>query len=85
MEISKETVKAPVATDFCIGVGGYPEKHAEAPTGKTTSQPDRRWRRGGVRRHPTFYDNARYYAFVMLPHGGHHLSDHPGLKPLSSR
>jgi methylenetetrahydrofolate reductase (NADPH) len=84
----EETVKEPVATDFCIGVAGYPEKHAEAPNGEDDiANLKRKVEKGaGYVVTQLFYDNARYYAFVdACRTAGITCPIIPGLKPLSSR
>ena len=52
--------------DFCLGVGGYPEKHPEAPTFTTDLDSLKRKVDAGAAFVTTqlFFDNAVYYRFV---------------------
>jgi methylenetetrahydrofolate reductase (NADPH) len=52
--------------DFCLGVGGYPEKHPEAPTFATDLDSLKRKVDAGAAFVTTqlFFDNAVYYRFV---------------------
>jgi methylenetetrahydrofolate reductase (NADPH) len=76
------------ATNFCIGVAGYPEKHFEAPNAAS----DLRWLKRKVEDGAEyvitqmFFDNAAYFDFVAACRAaGIEVPIIPGLKPLTSR
>lgn len=76
------------ATDFCIGVAGYPEKHFEAPNAAS----DLRWLKRKVEDGAEyvitqmFFDNQAYFAFVEACRAaGITVPIIPGLKPLSTK
>lgn len=82
-----ENIVNATATDFCIGVAGYPEKHFEAPNlnwdiGKLTSKVD-----AGAEYIVTqmFYDNSKYFKFVeKCRAAGIDIPIVPGLKVLTN-
>lgn len=76
------------ATDFCIGVAGYPEKHFESPSRKK----DLQWLKAKVDRGAEyiitqmFFDNAHYFRFVKECRAiGIDVPIIPGIKPIHSR
>ena len=76
------------ATQFCIGVAGYPEKHFEAPNLAS----DLRWLKRKVEDGAEyvitqmFFDNAAYFDFVdKCRNQGIDIPILPGLKPLTTK
>ena len=76
------------ATNFCIGVGGYPEKHYEAPNLKSDVRYAKQKADAGVDYIVTqmFYDNKHYFDYVKLcRETGIDIPIIPGLKIITSK
>lgn len=76
------------ATNFCIGVAGYPEKHFESPSRKK----DLQWLKMKVDHGAEyiitqmFFDNKKYFNFVQECRAiGINVPIIPGLKPIQSK
>jgi len=76
------------ATDFCIGVSGYPEKHMEAPSLKSDLHFLKKKIEAGANYVVTqmFFDNQKFFEFVdKAREEGIDVPIIPGLKPLSTQ
>lgn len=74
------------ATNFCVGVAGYPEKHAEAPNMKSDIRHLKEKINAGANYIVTqlFYDNKKYFDFVDLCRAeGINVPIIPGIKPIA--
>ncbi|NIG52297.1 methylenetetrahydrofolate reductase [NAD(P)H] [Chitinophaga sp. Cy-1792] len=84
----EDDLQGGVKTNFCIGVAGYPEKHAEAPNMQTDLLNLKRKVEGGADYIVTqmFFDNQKYFDFVnKCREIGITVPIIPGLKPLTTR
>lgn len=75
-------------TNFCIGVAGYPEKHAEAPNMDSDIHFLKKKIKNGAAYVVTqmFFDNKKYFSFVeRCRAAGITVPIIPGLKPLATK
>ncbi len=75
-------------TDFCIGVGAYPEKHAEAPSLDSDIHFLKKKIKSGATYIVTqmFFDNQKYFDFVAkCRKEGITVPIIPGLKPIATK
>ena len=76
------------ATDFCIGIAGYPEKHFESPNIASDLHFTKAKVEAGAHYIVTqmFFDNAKYFEYVeKCRAAGINVPIIPGLKPLTKR
>ncbi len=76
------------ATNFCVGVAGYPEKHMEAPSLDNDIKKLKAKVASGAQYVVTqmFYDNAKYFEFVdKCRKSGITVPIIPGLKPIATK
>ena len=75
-------------SDFCIGVGGYPEKHPDAPSKNSDIRYLKKKVDAGAQYIVTqmFFDNSEYFRFVDdCKAAGINVPIIPGLKPLTTK
>lgn len=75
-------------TNFCVGVAGYPEKHAESPNFETDLYYLKKKIENGAEYIVTqlFFDNAKFFRFVaMCRDYGIDVPIIPGIKPVSAK
>ncbi len=75
------------ATNFCIGVAGYPEKHSESPNMDSDLFFLKKKVKAGASYIVTqmFYDNKKYFDFVAMCRAeGITIPIIPGLKPITT-
>ncbi len=83
-----EELKNAKCTDFCVGVAGYPEKHAEAPNMKADLKYLKHKIDLGAEYIVTqmFFDNQKFYDFVKACREfGINVPIIPGIKPITKR
>ena len=83
-----EELKNSSSTDFCVGVGGYPEKHMEAPSLDSDIHFLKKKIKNGAEYIVTqmFFDNQKYFDFVSKCRAeGITVPIIPGLKPIATK